>query len=51
MNCSGADPGDVRRATELVERAADRVLEHLRLALELTRRVQSAEDDGGRLEG
>jgi hypothetical protein len=39
------DPQDVRRATELIELAAARVLEHLRLARALSRRVHGA--DGG----
>jgi hypothetical protein len=39
-----ADPGDLRRATELMRAARDRVLEHLRLALELSRRMHG--EDG-----
>lgn len=34
-----ADPHDVRRATELIAAACERVVEHLRLALELSRRM------------
>lgn len=34
-----ADPRDVRRATELIEQAVARTLEHLRLACELSRRI------------
>ena len=34
-----ADPRDVRRATELIEQAVARTLEHLRLACELSRRM------------
>jgi hypothetical protein len=39
-----ADPRDVRRATELIEQAVARTLEHLRLACELSRRMHG---DGG----
>lgn len=39
-----ADPRDVRRATELIEQAVARTLEHLRLAVELSRRLHG---DGG----
>lgn len=34
-----ADPHDVRRATELIAAACERVVEHLQLALELSRRM------------
>ena len=37
-----ADQSDVQRAVELMHEAADRVIEHLRLALELRRRMESA---------
>jgi hypothetical protein len=40
-----ADPGDVRRATELIYVAATRTREHLRLACDLSRRIHG--DDGG----
>jgi hypothetical protein len=43
-----ADSGDVERAVELMQKAGDRVLEHLRLALELRRRMARA---GGRCRG
>src|SRR5690242_852778 len=33
-----ADPRDVERATELIELARDRVVEHLQLTLEMSRR-------------
>lgn len=41
-----ADPGDVRRATELIEEAGDRTLEHLRLAVELSGRMRGDEGAG-----
>jgi hypothetical protein len=41
-----ADPRDVRRATELIEQAVARTLEHLRLACELSRRLHG--EDGGK---
>ena len=34
-----ADPADLRRATELISEAAERVIEHLKLASELSRRM------------
>jgi hypothetical protein len=40
------DPYDLARATELLERACDRVLEHLSLALELRRRMDG-DGEGG----
>ncbi|MBV9310970.1 MAG: hypothetical protein JOZ73_09060 [Solirubrobacterales bacterium] len=40
-----ADPHDVRRATELIAAACCRVVEHLQLALELSRRKHG--DAGG----
>jgi hypothetical protein len=46
-----ADPGEVRRATELISQAADRTMEHLRLALALSRRLHGDEADGGRRYG
>jgi hypothetical protein len=47
-----ADPDELARATELVASASDRVLEHLRLALELRRRMEGvAGDDPTRLYG
>jgi hypothetical protein len=39
------DPRDVRRATELIDMAGARTLEHLRLACDLSRRIHG--DDGG----
>ncbi len=36
-----ADQSDVQRAVELMREAADRVIEHLRLALALRRRLDS----------
>lgn len=41
-----ADRRDLERATELIVAACDRVLEHLRLALELSRRMGKAGNDG-----
>ena len=47
-----ADPRDVRRATELIAAACSRVLEHLQLALELSRRMQGDARGGpGRVYG
>jgi len=42
---ASADPRDVRRATELIDLARSRALEHLRLAGDLSRRIHG--DDGG----
>jgi hypothetical protein len=39
-----ADPADLRRATELIDVAATRTIEHLRLARDLSRRTDG---DGG----
>lgn len=41
-----ADPRDVRRATELIVAACERVVEHLRLAVELSRRIDGEADRG-----
>jgi hypothetical protein len=38
-----ADQNDLQRAVELMREAVDRVIEHLRLALELRRRMQGAD--------
>jgi hypothetical protein len=38
-----ADQSDVQRAVELMREAADRVIEHLRLALALRRRMECAD--------
>jgi hypothetical protein len=40
-----ADPRDVRRATELIDTAGARTVEHLQVALNLSRRIHG--DDGG----
>jgi hypothetical protein len=40
------DPSDVQRAVELMREAADRVTEHLRLALALRRRMDGAAGTG-----
>jgi len=45
-----ANPSDLRCATELIRAARDRVLEHLRLALELSRRMHG-EDGTSRTHG
>ena len=39
-----ADPRDVRRATEIIDLAAERTLEHLRLACEMARRIHGEDD-------
>jgi hypothetical protein len=41
-----ADVGEVERAVELMQEASDRVIEHLRLAVQLRRRMDDAR--GGR---
>ena len=41
-----ADPRDVRRATDLIEQAVARTLEHLRLACELSRRMHGEDGPG-----
>jgi len=41
-----ADPRDVRRATALIAAARERVLEHLRLAVELSSRMHGGGDVG-----
>jgi hypothetical protein len=41
-----ADEDDVQRAVELMATAADRVIEHLRLALELSRRMDGSGGTG-----
>ena len=41
-----ADQSDVQRAVELMREAADRVIEHLRLALELRGRMEGAGGTG-----
>ena len=42
---------DVRRATEIIDLAAERTREHLRLALAMSRRIHGDEDRGGRAYG
>src|ERR1700734_3316520 len=42
-----AEPGELQRATELIDLAASRVEEHLRLACELSGRMYDS-DDGDR---
>jgi hypothetical protein len=41
-----ADPQDLVRASELLARACDRVLEHLGLTLELRQRMENTKEDG-----
>ena len=36
---ASCNPADVRRATELIDQAASRTLEHLQLACDLSRRI------------
>lgn len=43
---SDTDPDDLRRATELIARACARVVEHLQLAVELSRRMHAADEAG-----
>lgn len=44
----GAEPRDLLRATELISASCERVVEHLRLAAELSRRMHGDRDaDGG----
>lgn len=40
-----ADPDDVRRTTELIVAARERVLEHLELALELSKRMHGEDEE------
>lgn len=46
-----ADPGDVRRATELIHVASARTLEHLQLACEMSRRMRGGDGGVGRTYG
>jgi hypothetical protein len=46
-----AEPGDLQRATELIDLAATGVEEHLRLAFELSRRMHECGDDDPRTYG
>lgn len=43
---AGVDPRELRLATEIIVSARARVLEHLRLALELSRRMHGDEGSG-----
>lgn len=45
------DPEEVRTATSLIDLAGARVLEHLRLACELSRRIHPSDGGGGRTYG
>ena len=46
LRAGSIDSHDLARATELLATARDRVLEHLRLAVELRQRMESAGEDG-----
>jgi len=46
-----ADPRDLKRATELIELARDRTVEHLRLTLEMSRRMEGGDGRWGRTYG
>jgi hypothetical protein len=43
---SSADQRDLQRATELIATACDRVLEHLQLALDVSRRMEGGREGG-----
>jgi hypothetical protein len=47
----GADPQDVKRTTELIELARERVLEHLQLAAKLSARIHGGDGRTGRAYG
>jgi hypothetical protein len=46
-----ADPAEVHRATELIDMAATRTVEHLRLAASLSRRIHGRDGGTGRAYG
>lgn len=46
-----ADPLELQRATELIDLAAERTLEHLHLARGLSRRIHDGDDGIGRTYG
>lgn len=46
-----ADTRDLERATTLIAEACDRVIEHLKLALELSQRMHAGPDGKGRRYG
>jgi hypothetical protein len=46
-----ADPGAVRQATELIELASTRTVEHLRLTYAMSRRMRGADRPRGRTYG
>jgi hypothetical protein len=48
---ASVDPRDVRRATELIELARARTLEHLQLACAVSRRIQGGDGGVGRTYG
>jgi hypothetical protein len=48
---TSADPRELQRATELIDLAAARTLEHLRLARGLSRRMNDGDDGIGRSYG
>ncbi|MFZ0971849.1 MAG: hypothetical protein WAN22_06460 [Solirubrobacteraceae bacterium] len=45
------DPSDVQRATQLIDLAGERTLEHLRLASEMSRRMHGGDGSVGRTYG
>jgi hypothetical protein len=45
------DPRELRRATELIDRAGERTLEHLQLASEMSRRIHGVHGRLGRSYG
>ncbi|MEA2211128.1 MAG: hypothetical protein QOF83_1076 [Solirubrobacteraceae bacterium] len=48
---ASVDQRDVRRATELIDLAGERTLEHLGLALDLSRRMHEGDNGPGRMYG
>jgi hypothetical protein len=48
---ASVDPREIQRATQLIDLAETRVLEHLKLARDLSRRMQGGEDGPGRTYG
>ena len=48
---ASVDPRDVRRATELIDKAGVRTLEHLQLAAELSRRIHGDGEGTGQTYG
>lgn len=48
---ASVEPREVRRATELIELARERTIEHLQLALEMSRRMNGGDGRPGRTYG